>query len=281
MDRSLNQCAATAREASSLTAYHNQLAHSVMLFADPLLIQDDLLAIGPRDGDEATFSEVIASRLSVSQRLAHSVEAAIVSVTASTMSKLDEIFASLSLESCHPSTKNQSSPVATSPTQWLLSNLHNPYPPSAVRHAMEESSELGGRTVNEWFARARQRIGWTRLLRDRFSGCRSVATDAAFRAFVRDDPCSPLDVELYYAFMGVKAHANLVYSPKSSVTQDITPHPLPTSRSPSTTPSLTNSVDSESSDDDASHLSRKRKRSCSELPPESYLIPPPPCKRRL
>ena len=250
-----------------------------MPFAHSALIQDDLLAIGPRDGDEATFSEVIASRLNVSQRLAHSVEAAIASVTASTLSKFEDIFASLSLESCHPPTK--SSPVATSPTQWLLNNLHNPYPPSAVRRSMEESSELRGRTVNEWFARARQRIGWTRLLRDRFSGCRSVATDAAFRAFVRDDPCSPLDVELYYAFMGVKAHANLVYSPASSATQDITPHPLPPSRSPSATPSLANSVDSESSNDDASQLSRKRKRSCSELPPELYSIPPSPCKRRL
>jgi len=114
----------------------------------------------------------------------------------------------------------------TSPTQWLLDNLHNPYPPTAVKRTIEESPELGGRTVNEWFARARQGIGWTRLLRDRFGGCRSAATDAAFRAFVRDDPRSPLDAELHAAFVAVRAHANLVYTPPSPGTLG-SPHGTP------------------------------------------------------
>ena len=253
--------------------------HAAMTFANPVLIQDDLLAIGPREGDEVTFSEVIASRFSIVSELFANVEAAIVSVTASTLSDLDDIFASLSLESCHPST--QSPPIAASPSQWLLNNLHNPYPPSAVRRAMKESSELGGRAVNEWFARARQRIGWTRLLRDRFNGSRSAATDAAFRAFVRDDPRSPLDVQLYSAFMAVKAHACLVYAPTDPVILDVPPHPSPPSRCPSATPSLVNPTDSESSDHDASHLSRKRKRSYSELPPEAHPTSPSPRKRRM
>jgi hypothetical protein len=72
------------------------------------------------------------------------------------------------MEPCQPSI--QSPPIVISPSQWLLDNLYNPYPPGAVRWAMKESSELGGRTVNEWLAKPRQ----TRLLRDRFSGCRSV-----------------------------------------------------------------------------------------------------------
>ena len=248
-----------------------------MPFANPLSIQDDLLAIGPRDDDKATFSEVIASRFSiVSQRLANA-EAAIASVTASTLSEIEGIFASLSLESCRP----LSPPVAVSPSRWLLNNLHNPYPPAAVRRAMEESSELGGRPVNEWFARARQRIGWTRLLRDRFNGRRSATIDAAFRAFVRDHTYSPLDVELSSAFMAVKAHANLVYASTSPVIQDITSHPSPPSRSPSATPTLANSTDSGSGDHDDSQLSRKRKRSCSDLLPESHPISPLPRKRRL
>lgn len=248
-----------------------------MPFANPILIQDDLLDIGFQGGDEVTFSEVIASRLSIVSERLKNVEAAIVSVTTSTLTEFENIFASLSLESCHPLPPFTS---ASSPTQWLLDNLHNPYPPSAARRAMEKSSELGRRTVNEWFARARQRIGWTRLLRDRFSGSRSAATDAAFRAFVRDDPSSPLDVELYSAFMAVKAHANLVYGPPSPVIQDIS-HPPPPFRSPSTTASLTDSFDSEDSNGGPSQPSRKRKRSFSELSSEPHPVSPPPCKRRL
>ena len=262
-----------------LTTNHNQLTHSPMPFADPILIEDDLLAIGPLDGDEATFLEVIASRRSIVSHLLTSAETAIVSVIASTLSEFEDIFASLSLESPQPSTR--SLPVTTSPTQWLLENLHNPYPAGAIRRAMENSPELGGRPVNEWFARARQRIGWTRLLRDRFSGCRSAARDAAFRAFVRDDPCSPLDVELYSAFMAVKAHANLVYAPPSPVIQDSTSRLPPPSPRPSATPSLTNSTDSEHSDGDASQPLRKRKRSHPEFPLEPHLISPSPRKRRL
>lgn len=195
----------------------------------------------------------------------------------STPSGIEDIFACLSLKSCRPST--QSPPIITSPTQWLLDNLHNPYPTGAVGRAMEKSSELSGRPVNEWFARARQRIGWTRLLRDRFSGCRSAAADAAFRAFVRDNPRSPLDLELYSAFMTVKAYANLFYAPPPLVTQ-YTTSSLP-SRSPSATPSLINPTDSKHSDDDTSQPLRKRKRSHSGLPLEPYSISPSPRKCRL
>ena len=129
--------------------------------------------------------------------------------------------------------------------------------------------------------RARQRIGWTHLLRDRFSGCRSAAADAAFRAFVRDDPRSPLDVELYAAFMVVKAHANLVYASPSPSTLGVAPPLPPPSRNVSATPSLTDSTDSEDSDNDTSQPSRKRKRSCSSLSSETHPVSPSHRKRRL
>lgn len=234
-----------------------------MPHANPIVIQDDLLsAITHDQNDKAIFSEVMLSRLNIVSQCLANAEAATVSVTLSTMAELDDLFASLDLESSEPLTQSL---CTVSPTQWLLDNLHNPYPPGAVRRTMEGSLELGSRTVNEWFAKARQRIGWTRLLRDRFNGCRSAATDAAFRAFVRDDPRFPLDVELYAAFMAVKAHANLVYTPPSRGIPDRAPYSSPPSRSTSVTPSLTHSTDSEDSDDDASQPSRKRKRSCSDL----------------
>lgn len=251
---------------------------SVMPYANPIVIQDDLLsAMTCGQGDQEIFAEVVLSRLNIVSQCLANAEAATASITASTMSEFEDIFASLSLES---SDLLAPSPPVVSPTQWLLDNLHNPYPPSAIKRAMEDSPELSGRTVNEWFARARQRIGWTRLLRDRFNGSRSAATGAAFRAFIRDDPRSPIDVELYAAFMAVKAHANLVYTVSSPDAVDITRRSSPPSRSPSATPSLTHSTDSDS-EDDASQASRKRKRTCSELPPDPRPVSSPPRKRRL
>ncbi|KAF9786151.1 hypothetical protein BJ322DRAFT_1108007 [Thelephora terrestris] len=249
-----------------------------MPYENPMLNQDDLLSAAVCDeGNQETLSEVILSRLNIVSQYLANVDAAAAALTSSTMSEFEDIFSSLSLESFATPTQ----PVAVvSPTQWLLDNLHNPYPPVAVKHTMEESPELGNRTVNEWFARARQRIGWTRLLRDRFGGCRSAATDAAFRAFVRDDPRSPLDAELCAAFMAVKAHATLVYTPSSPGTLDTAPRLSPQPRSPSATPSLTHSADSEDSDDSSSQPPRKRKRSSSERPSEPSLASPPPLRKR-
>lgn len=249
-----------------------------MPFANPIPIQDDLLSVVAcgHDGQVECPKLVITRFEAISQCLAN-VEAATVSLTSTIMSEFEDIFASLDLGS-HDS-QTQSPVTVVSPTQWLLDNLHNPYPPGTVKRAMEGSPELGGRTVNEWFARARQRIGWTRLLRDRFNGCRSAATDAAFRAFVRDDPRSPLDIELYAAFMAVRAHANLVYTPQSPGTFSIASRSSPPSRSLSATPSLTHSTDSEDSDNGSSQFSRKRKRSSSELLSDPYPVSPRPRKR--
>ena len=274
-DRSLNSIAETDRAGDAV--FHNpnnSLKYLTMPYANPMVIQDDLLsAMVCGKDDQKALSEAILFNI-IAQCLANA-EAATVALTSSTLPELEDIFASLTLESSVPPTQ----PLAVvSPTHWLLDNLHNPYPTVAVKYSMEESPELGNRTVNEWFARARRRIGWTRLLRDRFGGCRSAATDAAFRAFVRDDPRSPLDAELYAAFMAVRAHANLVYTPSSPGTA---PRWAPQYRSPSVTPSLTHSTDSEDSNDGPSQSPRKRKRSYSEISYEPHLMSPPPRKRYL
>ena len=282
-DRSLNSQHSQSRFANRLPPPQTNAFAQPGHTRDPtMMIQDDLSSIGAcGQGGRETFLEVIAPNI-VSQRLANA-EAAIVSATASTLSDFEDIFASLSLESrgSFSASPVQLLPsVAVSPMQWLLDNLHNPYPPGPVKCAMERSPELGGQTVNELFTGARQRSGWARLLRDRFNGCRSAATDAAFRALVRDNSHSPLDTELYAAFMAVKPHANLVYSSPSPSALRIALHPSFPSRNTSTTPSLTHSTDSDS-DYDAPQASRKRKRSHSELSPDFHQISFLPRKRRL
>ncbi|KAF9654224.1 hypothetical protein BDM02DRAFT_3182051 [Thelephora ganbajun] len=192
---------------------------------------------------------------------------------------LEDVFASLALEDCtiageglitdepseaaEPSSPDSS---AASPAQWLLHNLHNPYPLPHVPFTIGRSAS--SKYTKDWFAKARQRIGWTRLLRDRFSGCRTLAIDAAFRAFVRDDPNNPLDADLKVAFLAIKSHAEFVYGDETVVPQSSSKR----LRSVSPTPSLTFSSSSEDTDDELYPISpldrsfkRPSKRTSSDL----------------
>ena len=169
---------------------------------------------------------------------------------------LEDVFASLTLEektvaqldpissAATASTPSSTERDTISPAQWLLDNLHNPYPPPHTRFSQGRSANC--KHVKDWFSKARQRIGWTRLLRDRFAGCRSITTDAAFRAFVRDDPDNPLDDDLKTAFSAIKSHAELVYGGKVVAPPSSPQRP----RSISPTPSLTFSSSSEDTGDE-------------------------------
>lgn len=65
------------------------------------------------------------------------------------------------------------SPSPSSPTTaayiplaytWLLSNLHNPYPPSSLRDEWAYTTHSERRLIDAWFIDVRKRIGWTDLL---------------------------------------------------------------------------------------------------------------------
>ena len=199
------------------------------------------------------------------------------------LSGLEDVFASLTLDDCvedpaskatvstHPSPPDHG---AISPSQWLLRNLHNPYP---LPHIQFTTPTVGSKHVKDWFAKARQRIGWTRLLRDRFAGCRSLAIDAAFRAFVRDDPVNPLDTDLRTAFLAIKSHAELVFSDEDTPSLS-SPKRL---RSVSPTPSLTFSSGPEDSDDERCSIPSPEntlKRPSKRASPDCSYTPSP--KRR-
>jgi len=186
----------------------------------------------------------------------YSFESQTLSLKDDLLNGLEDVFASLTLEENAVAQPDRVPDVATilkisspehdttPPAQWLLHNLHNPYPFPHVRFFKGRTTS--SKHIKDWFAKARQRIGWTRLLRDRFAGCRSLATDAAFRAFIRDDPGNPLDEDLKTAFLAIKSHAELVYG-DGTVAPQTSPKRL---RSISPTPSLTFSSSSEDTDDE-------------------------------
>lgn len=219
------------------------------------------------------------------------VESYTLSLEDDLFSGLEDVFASLTLEDpvvapedltsneqTEASGSSSLDPTTISPAQWLLRNLHNPYPLPHIRFSTH--LHASSKHTKDWFAKARQRIGWTRLLRDRFAGCRSLAIDAAFRAFIRDDPVNPLDPDLKVAFFAIKSHTELVYGDESNVL-----HPSPKRlRSVSPTPSLTFSSTSEDTDDEqwstppsATNFNRPSKRvfhdpSDSPLPKRRRLV---------
>nr|AGS09174.1 b1 homeodomain mating type protein [Heterobasidion irregulare] len=113
-----------------------------------------------------------------------------------------------------PTTPEDSSPSPSTPFQaghqWLMHNLHNPYPSLAVKRELATFSDASIESINEWFQNAREQIGWTTLARHHFQGSRSAIVDAAWRAFVEPDSRRPLPQNLQRAFSIVKENlANL------------------------------------------------------------------------
>lgn len=213
------------------------------------------LCIHEADHNTRRLAEGVATRIEKLAGDFFAFESQALSLKDDLLNSIEDAFASLSLEDpvdaltgLVPETSSRvfESPLpdhdAVSPSQWLLQNLHNPYPLPHLQFSAGRTA--GSKHIKDWFSKARQRIGWTRLLRDRFAGCRSLAADAAFRAFVRDDPKNPLDSDLKTAFLAIKSHAELVYGGEDSTPCISSKRP----RSISPTPSLTSSSSSEDSD---------------------------------
>lgn len=110
------------------------------------------------------------------------------------------------------SSAETSSPFLTSAYQWLLNNLHNPYPTAEVKTRMAADSSCQVSSINSWFINARRRIGWTTLCRERFSNCRADMIDAAYRALVKEDSQRMLSPEVTHSFIVMKAAAEGLYS---------------------------------------------------------------------
>lgn len=100
-----------------------------------------------------------------------------------------------------------SAQILTPAYQWLLDNLHNPYPTAEVKARIAAASSSQISSVNSWFINARRRIGWTTLCREHFSNCRADMIDAAYRALVQEDPQRALSPEVRHSFVAMKVAA--------------------------------------------------------------------------
>uniref|UniRef100_S5RTG8 A1 homeodomain mating type protein n=1 Tax=Heterobasidion irregulare TaxID=984962 RepID=S5RTG8_9AGAM len=93
-------------------------------------------------------------------------------------------------------------PSFASAYDWLLDNVHNPYPSPDVKLQLAETHGLSSKAIGAWFKQIRQEIGWSTLCGEIFSGSRSKTTRAASLAYISRDPDLPENVK--HAFRVVR-----------------------------------------------------------------------------
>ncbi|KAG6848750.1 hypothetical protein H0H93_014384 [Arthromyces matolae] len=94
---------------------------------------------------------------------------------------------------------------------WLLENLHNPYPSIDIRSTIANQSGAARKDVDNWFIDARKRIGWNEARKAHFSNKRVEIVDAATRFFANDDKLS-LSPEAEHALVSIMKNATELYS---------------------------------------------------------------------
>jgi len=104
---------------------------------------------------------------------------------------------------------------------WLLSNLHNPYPSQAVKRSIARQSGSALKNIDTWFVDVRKRIGWNQLRRKHFSNKRDEIIEAATQFFkppgqfysainsYTHTSLSPSELNLF--FTTLKNHAEALY----------------------------------------------------------------------
>lgn len=74
---------------------------------------------------------------------------------------------------------------------WLLSNLHNPYPPSSLRDEWAYATNSERRLIDAWFIDVRKRIGWTDLLFTHSKATKAAKKEEEEGGLAKDDDVAP------------------------------------------------------------------------------------------
>lgn len=148
------------------------------------------------------------------------------------LQEVDVLFSEMSLSDDHvpvaPSPRRQAARRRPSPTasilpfypasyDWLLHNLHDPYPSTALKSSLANSAKVTTNLIDSWFKAIRKEIGWDALRRRHFKGSRSFTSAAALRCFVEDSQNLPFEIASAFIVMKEKAEA-LFPSPNPSST---------------------------------------------------------------
>lgn len=95
---------------------------------------------------------------------------------------------------------------------WLMQNIHDPYPNSALTRIMGDMSDTSAARVELWFHEVRDSIGWSKLSRDFFAGSIDATVAAARRVFLERERDRNISFDIVFAFTAVKASAEMLFS---------------------------------------------------------------------
>ncbi|KAG6840906.1 hypothetical protein C0991_003248 [Blastosporella zonata] len=148
------------------------------------------------------------------------------SLTSALYGELEVIFSRIDVHDISPShnvpktTSRSSSSKSRDPSyiepayNWLLTNLHNPYPSKATLTKIARKAKSDVKSVEAWFIDARGRIGWTTLRKTHFRNKQADIVDAATCFFVQLDEKRPLYATLELEFTQVEVAAKNLYADK-------------------------------------------------------------------
>ncbi|KAG5725342.1 Mating-type protein beta1-1 [Termitomyces sp. T112] len=115
---------------------------------------------------------------------------------------------------------------------WLVENIHNPYPSSEIRDAIARTSGAARKDVDNWFVDARKRIGWNNARKAHFFNKRVDIVNAATRFYANDEKLS-LNQGAEHALVSIMKNAKDLYSDKfgetllasrlAAIVKDLTP----------------------------------------------------------
>jgi hypothetical protein len=118
--------------------------------------------------------------------------------------------------------------------RWLINNLHNPYPSAKTKQSIADASNAPLVNVDNWFLRARPRIGWNKLRKERFENNTPRMLAAAHQYFVEDKSSphvrpgpsfqpirKPLTESLNLAFSEIEMKAKHMYKDRYHTSEEM------------------------------------------------------------
>ncbi|KAG6901149.1 hypothetical protein C0995_016450 [Termitomyces sp. Mi166 len=207
--------------------HHISMIESSLLDFQPSYVDDfyqqyneytNALEVGIRANILSPPTTALATALSI--KVFHTVES---SLEVESLSKklmgsfLDETAAILGTMDTPPPLSHISestlAPYIKPSYEWLVANIHKPYPSSGIRDAIARKSGAARKDVDNWFMDARKRIGWNDARKTYFCNKRADIIDAAARFYANDEKLS-LSQGAEYALISIMKNAKDLYRDK-------------------------------------------------------------------
>nr|ALK27866.1 homeodomain mating type HD1-2 protein [Limonomyces culmigenus] len=171
------------------------------------------------DSDTLSLSWLVASRIQVIVEGMASMETQMEQLASASQAECEAILARYMSSQSQSSNDSRNKHVEAS-YRWLAKNIHNPYPSSSVKRSLAEETGAALKNIDEWFQRARRRIGWNEVCKNRYSGSRSGMLLCAHRHFVEPDPEHPLTPDMQMDFADIEMKAKHLYNSRFHVSDE-------------------------------------------------------------